>query len=1026
MTTGDVKRKLTAIFSADVEGYSRLMEEDELATVETLTSHKEIMRKMIRQFRGRVVDSTGDNLLAEFASVVDAVQCAVEVQQVLSAKNEALPENRRMNFRIGINSGDVIEEGELIYGDGVSVAARVESLAEGGGISISGTAFDQLGKKLPLGYEYLGEQTVKNIRKPVHVYRVLTEAEAVGKVIGEEKPKTKQLRGVAIGAVAVLIMVAGALAIWNFYLRPPFDPASEERMAFPLPDKPSIAVLPFDNMSGDPKQDYLADGITEQIINSLSRISSLFVIARNSTFTYKRKPVKVQQVSEELGVRYVLEGSFQKSGNRVRITAQLIDAIKGHHLWSENYDRDLKDIFALQDDITKKILTALQVKLTHGEQARVWAKGTDNLEAFLKFLEAHEKFIQMNMESNALARQMAKEAIALDPEYAEAYSLLGKTYLMDVFFGSSKSPRDSIMQAIKLNKKAIALDETSPDARSRLGVLYTMIRQHEKGIAEAEKAVALDPNFADAHFRLGFVLRFAGRPEEAIPAIRKAMRLNPYPPVFYSFTLGLSYLYAGRCEEAIAECEKALQDKVSNRLCHIVATVAYSMCGREEKARATAEELLRIDPKFSVKTYVKTLPYKNKSDIERYIAALRKAGLPETPPLPLPDKPSIAVLPFVNMSGDPKQEYFSDGITEEIITALSKTPKLFVIARNSTFTYKGKPVKVQQVGRELGVKYVLEGSVRKAEDKVRITAQLVDAKTGNHLWAERYDRELKEIFALQDEITKKIITALRVHLTEGEYARILDRHTNNIQAYMKILEGSGYFEEDKYSEAMKCFEEAISLDPQSASAHSSLSWAHLINVWFGPSATRKQSLKKAFELAEKCKALDHTHGGCYGALSQAYLMKRDYDKAISEGKKAVELDPNTSRWAIPYGWALRSVGRYEDALLEYERALRLNPLDKARPLSHICTTYNMMRRHEEAIETCKKVIELTPRSLPSYINLAVAYSELDQMDEAREAADKVLKMNPNFSMHSFEKTLPYKNEADRDLFVNGLRKAGLK
>jgi adenylate cyclase len=255
MATGDIKRKLTAIFSADVEGYSRLMGEDEVATVETLTSYKETMRKLIKQYRGRVVDSTGDNLLAEFSSVVDAVQCAVEVQQVLSAKNEALLENRRMNFRIGINSGDVIEEGELIYGDGVNVAARVESLAEGGGISISGTAYDQLGKKLPLGYEYLGEQSVKNIEKPVRVYRVLTEAEAAGKVIGEIRPKTKQLRGVAIGAVAVLIVAAGALAIWNFYFRPPFEPASVEEMELPLPEKPSIAVLPFANIGGDAEQE---------------------------------------------------------------------------------------------------------------------------------------------------------------------------------------------------------------------------------------------------------------------------------------------------------------------------------------------------------------------------------------------------------------------------------------------------------------------------------------------------------------------------------------------------------------------------------------------------------------------------------------------------------------------------------------------------------------------------------------------------------------------------------------------------
>jgi class 3 adenylate cyclase len=306
MAADDVMRKLTAIFSADVEGYSRLMGEDELATVETLTSYKETMRKLIRQYRGRVVDSTGDNLLAEFASVVDAVQCAVEVQQVLDSKNEALPENRRMEFRIGINLGDVIEEGEVIYGDGVNVAARVESLAEGGGISISGTAYDQLGKKLPLGYEYLGEQSVKNIEKPVRVYRVLTEAEAAGKVIGEIRPKTKQLRGVAIGAVAVLIIVAGALAIWNFYFRPQFEPASVERMAYDLPDKPSIAVLPFDNLTGEKDQEYFSDGVTEEIITALTKTPQLFVIARNSTFSYKGKPVKIQQVAEELGVQYVL------------------------------------------------------------------------------------------------------------------------------------------------------------------------------------------------------------------------------------------------------------------------------------------------------------------------------------------------------------------------------------------------------------------------------------------------------------------------------------------------------------------------------------------------------------------------------------------------------------------------------------------------------------------------------------------------------------------------------------------------
>ncbi|MGD9040497.1 MAG: adenylate/guanylate cyclase domain-containing protein, partial [Desulfobacteraceae bacterium] len=387
MATGDVKRKLTAIFSADVEGYSRLMGEDELATIETLTSHKEIMGKLIRQYRGRVVDSTGDNLLAEFASVVDAVQCAVEVQQILSSKNETLPENRRMYFRIGINLGDVVEEDERIYGDGVNVAARVESLAEGGGISISGTAYDQLGKKLPLGYEYLGEQEVKNIEKPVRVYRVLTEAEAAGKVIGEERPRPKQWRWVATGALAVLIIVAGALAIWNFYLRPTVEPASVERMAFPLPEKPSIAVLPFDNLTGDPNQEYLADGITESIITALSKVPHLFVIARNSTFTYKGKSVKVHEVSEDLGVQYVLEGSVQKSGDKIRLTVQLVDALAGHHLWAERYDRTLSDIFAVQDELAIKIMTAMQVSLTEGDMAHMISRCAENVDAYVKILK---------------------------------------------------------------------------------------------------------------------------------------------------------------------------------------------------------------------------------------------------------------------------------------------------------------------------------------------------------------------------------------------------------------------------------------------------------------------------------------------------------------------------------------------------------------------------------------------------------------------------------------------------------------
>ena len=378
------RRRLTAILSADAVEYSRLMSENEEATVSTITAYREVLTTLIQQHNGKVLDSPGDNLLAEFVSVVDAVQCAVAVQKEIKARNDELPENRRMQFRIGINLGDVIQEEERIYGDGVNIAARLEGLSEPGGICISKTAFDHIESKLPYGYEFLGDQTVKNIAKPVAAYRVLMEPRIT--VAGEnEKVKIVpiwQRKAILAGSIALVVLIIVAV-IWNFYFRPPpMEVASVEKMAFPLPEKPSIAVLPFNNLSGDSTQDYIADGISENIISALSKISEMFVIASNSTFTYKGKPVKVQQVSEELGVRYVLEGSTQKIGNRVRITAQLIDATTGHHLWSEKYDRDMKDLFALQDEITHKIIIELQVKLTEGEQARVSHKSTSNLEAW--------------------------------------------------------------------------------------------------------------------------------------------------------------------------------------------------------------------------------------------------------------------------------------------------------------------------------------------------------------------------------------------------------------------------------------------------------------------------------------------------------------------------------------------------------------------------------------------------------------------------------------------------------------------
>jgi len=1025
----DVTRKLSAILSADVQGYSRLMGDDERATVQTITAYRKVMTDLIQAHHGKVVDAKGDNVLAEFPSVVDAIQCAVEIQKELKVKNADFPEHRRMEFRIGINLGDVIEEEETIYGDGVNIAARVESLAKGGEICISGTAFDQIGKKVPLGYEYLGEQTVKNIEKPIRVYKVLVEPKAVGKVIGENR-RLKMWHWTAIFGLAVLIIVAGSLAFWEFYMRPDVAPASVEKMAHPLPDKPSIAVLPFDNMSKDPEQDYFSDGITENIITSLAKIPDLFVIARNSTFTYKGKPVKVQQVAEELGVQYVLEGSVLKSEDRVRVTAQLIDALSGKHLWAERYDRKLKDIFAVQDDITKNVIAALQLKLTVGEVANSASKGTDNLQAYLRYMKGLSYVSSgLSIDNNVLARQLCEEAIALDPEYVGPYVTLAWTHLMDIHLGVSKSPKESLMRAAQLAKKALIMDRSWPGPHIILSQVFIVKRAYDKAIAEAEKAIALSPNNARAHAALSRVLTYAGKFEESLHAAKKALRFSPIPPKIYFTVLGGCYLHLGRTEEAIREYKKVTKHNPNDLVAHIRLAASYGVLGRETEARAEAAEVLRLNPKFSIKHVAKTWPYKNRDDLMLIINGLRKVGLPEKPPLPLPDKPSIAVLPFDNMSKDPEQEYFSDGITEEIITALAKVPDLFVIARNSSFTYKGKPVKVQQVAEELGVQYVLEGSVRKSEERIRVTAQLIDAINGNHLWAERYDRELKEIFAVQDEITFKILEALHIKITGDDLSRSCARGTDNVDAYLKLLQARQNVYRlniEGITMGRKFAEEAVALDPNYSTAYCMIAFTHMMDVYYGGSKSPKKSLEKAFLLTKKSLSLDSTCAFPYVTLAYCYLLTRQHAKAIAACEKALDFDPNDAFAYSALSMVLTYSGKPEEAMMAIEKAFRLNPKPPAYDFLYQGFAYFHTGMYAEGALALKKGLDLQPNSIPIRLRLASCYGSLDREDEARAEVAAILKLSPRLSLDYLAKTYPYKNKTDLDQFINALRKAGLK
>jgi adenylate cyclase len=583
MAIQEVKRKLTAILSADAKGYSRLMGEDEEGTIRTLNTYKEAMSNLIQQQGGRVVDAPGDNVLAEFGSVVDAVRCAVEIQKELKARNKDLSESRRMEFRIGINLGDVIEGGEQIYGDGVNIAARGQGLADGGGICISGSAFGQVENKVAVGFEYVGEHMVKNIRRPIRVYRVTTQP------------------GVAY----------------------------EMDEGLELPEKPSIAVLPFANISGDPDQEYFSDGITEDIITNLSKLSRIVVISRNSTFFYKGKQLKIEEVAKDLGVRHVLEGSVRRAGGRVRITAQLIDGKTGRHVWADKYDRELKDIFAVQDEVTWKVVSELAIALTTAESDRLPRKHTESFEAYDLYLRAKMEQYVHKKENTLKGIEMCQRVIDLDPNFAGGYQL--QSFLLSRGIRLGWFPRKVLKKAFELAQKAVSVDDKFPASHMALASVYLMRGKHDDALGAANRAANIVPGDSDTIVWLGYYLHWAGRGEEAVAAVKKSRELNPMYlsggyPVYVDF-MGQTCFTAGLYEEAILNMKKAIELYGPSVHRHQFVIASYSMLGRIDEAKEHVQQLLKINPTFSLSSWSYGRMYKRPDDSERLFDALRKAGL---------------------------------------------------------------------------------------------------------------------------------------------------------------------------------------------------------------------------------------------------------------------------------------------------------------------------------------------------------------------------------------------------------------
>jgi adenylate cyclase len=577
-----LQRRLAAILSADVVGYSRLMGMDEAGTLSRLNAlRREFMDPMIAAYSGRIVKLMGDGVLVEFASAVDAVTCAIEIQRQVREHGAGGSESNPIQLRIGINVGDIIIEGEDIFGDGVNIAARLEGIAETGGISISEDAWRQVQGKVAANFVDAGEQSLKNIARPVRVYRLDLAPKAAS-----EAP------------------------------RPTPGP----------PGKASIAVLAFTNMSGDPEQEYFSDGISEDIITDLSKLPELHVIARNSTFTYKGKPVDVKQVGRELGVHYVLEGSVRKAGNRVRVTGQLIDTGSGAHIWADRFDRDLTDIFAVQDELTEEIISALKVKLTPEQKGRLARKGAIDVKAYNLFLRGREQALLQTKSNNAEARSLLERAIAISPDFAAAHAYVAFTLLNDYTIG--RGDERSLQTSLEVGTRAVAMDDEDPYAHFVLSLVLLWRREHDRALAEVQRCLALAPSSAEGHLQLASTQYYCGDPAGSLETIKAYMRLDPLYPEFALYFLAQAQHSLGQFDAAVATLKRRLERNPHSETTYALLASCYGHLGQITESRSAWAEVMRIAPDFSVERRWRIMPFKNPDDFEHRIEGMLKAGLP--------------------------------------------------------------------------------------------------------------------------------------------------------------------------------------------------------------------------------------------------------------------------------------------------------------------------------------------------------------------------------------------------------------
>jgi len=1015
-------RKIAAILVADVVGYSRLAGADEDRTLSRLRGlRSDLIDPGIAAHRGRIVKRTGDGILIEFRSVVDAVRCAVEVQTGMIERNAGVPDDRRIEFRIGVHLGDVVEEadGDLM-GDGVNIAARLEGICASGAICLSEQAYWQVKGRLDLSVTDLGPKALKNIAEPIRVYSL-----DVGKpsMTRPTKPlaSKRRLAILAAGIVALIVIAASAAYFLSANHTATLASASASHAE---PARLSIVVLPFTNLSNDQSQDYFADGITENLTTELSRIHNSFVIARNTAFSFKGKAIDARDIGRELGVRYVLEGSVQRDGTRVRVNAQLIDADAGAHLWADRFEEDVADLFKLQDQIVGRLANSLGYELVKSEAEKdARSKSPDAVDLAMRgWALVWQEEQQRTKESNKAAQALFEQALKLDPNETDALAGEAYAYMLEYVRGWAPTGTDYEAKILGQADRAIALAPDNVWAYYVKSLYLAQTQRANEGLSAAEAGLAINPDDPPLYRARGVAELVLGRYEQAISDVQHAMRLSPRDPRIglWLVTLGDAELGLGDFDSAVDEYKKAIDAGWRAYQPYRGLAAAYALDGKMELAESALAEARRLNPELTLK-WLKI----HSVNIPPLVEGLRKAGLPEDSPAEAAHL-SIVVLPFANLANNPGQVYIDTAITENLTTDLSRIPNSFVIARNTAFTYKDKNLDDKAIGKELGVRYVLEGSVQRDGIRVRVNAQLIDAETGAHLWADRFEEDVADLFKLQDQIVGRLANSLGYELVKSE-AEKGGRSTNpdaidlTMRALALVDLNRTQLTKERNDSALALFEQALKMDPNNAEALAGEAGCYLNEYvyWADPDTDYDA---KVIVQADRALALAPDTIHAYLAKSVYLSNSRRAEESLRTADAGLAINPNYARLYAARSRAKSSLGQFEQAKSDAQQAMRLSPRDPYLGLwqVYLGSAELGLGHFGAAVDAYRYATDSGFGPFFAYANLAAAYALEGKMDDAKTALAEARRLNPNLTVKSLQSVAP-----NIPALFDGLRKAGL-